>query len=279
MIVLGRQFLPLRDNTAARRELRRGGNDRLGGGPVMSMAVPADRPARRFTPTQREILEAIRSLTVEHQHPPCMREVLDRVGLKTTSALSYQYGKLKDLGYLRWKPGRQRTVEVRLPDEPPFSAEPGQIGPSPGGTGPAVAETHRYTRPEKVAWVPVLGRIAAGAPVLAQQQPTDDYLPLPRDVVGGEDGDLFILQVTSDSMTGVGILPGDWVVVRRLFQAPKNGDIVVAEIDGAEAEITVKTYLKPGRDVVLMPQNPAWPAMLGNKALIRGKVVAVLRRV
>lgn len=245
----------------------------------MDLAVPASQPARRFTPIQREILEAVRSLTAEYQHPPCMREVLDRVALKSTSAVSYQYGKLKDMGYLRWKPGRQRTVEVRLPDEPPFSAEPGQIGPPPEATSPAAGETRGYTRPEKVAWVPVLGRIAAGAPVLAQQQPADDYLPLPRDVVGGEDDDLFILQVTSDSMTGVGILPGDWVVVRRLFQAPKNGDIVAAEVNGTEHEITVKTYLKPGRDIVLMPQNPAWPAMLGNKALIRGKVVAVLRRV
>jgi repressor LexA len=279
MIVLWRQFLPRRDNTAARRELRRSGNDRLGGGPVMNTAVPAGQSPRRFTPTQREILEAVRSLTAEYQHPPCMREVLDRVGLKTTSALSYQYNRLKDMGYLRWKPGRQRTVEVRLPDEPPFSTEPGQVAPPPAGTRPAAGQTPGYTRPEKVVWVPVLGRIAAGAPVLAEQQPTDDYLPLPRDVVGSKDDDLFILQVTSDSMTGAGILPGDWVVVRRLFQAPKNGDIVAAEVDGAEAEITVKTYLKPGRDIVLMPQNPAWPAMLGNKALIRGKVVAVLRRV
>ena len=111
------------------------------------------------------------------------------------------------------------------------------------------------------------------------QKPPEDYLPLPRDVVGGEDEDLFILQVTGDSMTGAGIFPGDWVVVRRLFRPPKNGDIVAAEIEGAEAEITVKTYVKPGRDIVLMPQNPAWPPLLGNKATIRGKVVAVLRRV
>jgi repressor LexA len=248
---------------------------------VVNVAAPAGQSARRFTSIQREILEAVRTLTVEYQHPPCMREVLDRVGLKTTSALSYQYRKLQDMGYLRWKPRRQRTVEVRLPDEPPFSTEPGQIPPPPAGTRPASAKTRGYTRPEKVAWVPVLGRIAAGSPILAQQQPADEYLPLPRDVVGGKDDDLFILQVTSDSMTGAGILSGDWVVVRRLFQAPKNGDIVAAEVDGAgaEAEITVKTYLKPGRDIVLMPQNPAWPAMLGNKALIRGKVVAVLRRV
>jgi repressor LexA len=233
----------------------------------------------RFTPVQREILEAIRGLTVEYQYPPCMREVLARVNLGSTSALSYQYGRLKDMGHLRWKAGRKRTVEARLPDEPPFSADADEPRQPPGDVGPVAGEVRERTRPEKVAWVPVVGQIAAGTPVLAQQQPTEDYLPLPKDVVGGEDEDLFILQVTGDSMSGAGILPGDWVVVRRLFHAPKNGDIVAAETEGPEAEITVKTYVKPGRDIVLMPQNPAWPPLLGNKAIIRGKVVAVLRRV
>jgi repressor LexA len=242
----------------------------------MNTVVPG---RHRFTQIQREILEAIRSLTVEYQHPPCMREVLAQVNLSTTSALSYQYRRLKEMGHLRWKAGRKRTVEVRLPDEPPFTAEVDEPEQPPGGSGPVVGEVREHTRPEKVAWVPVLGRIAAGTPVLAQQQPPEDYLPLPKDVVGGEDEDLFILQVTGDSMTGAGIFPGDWVVVRRLFHAPKNGDIVAAEIEGPEAEITVKTYVKPGRDIVLMPQNPAWPPLLGNKATIRGKVVAVLRRV
>ena len=81
---------------------------------------------------------------------------------------------------------------------------------------------HPHTSPEKVAWVPVLGRIAAGAPVLAEQQPAEDYVPLPKDMVGGKREHLFILQVTGDSMTGVGIFPGDWVVVRKLFQAPRT---------------------------------------------------------
>lgn len=243
----------------------------------MNTAVPGE-PRHRFTQIQREILETIRSLTAEYQYPPCMREVLARVNLGSTSALAYQYGKLKEMGYLRWKAGRKRTVEVRLPDEPPFAAEAEPWQPL-GVTGPVAREVREYTRPEKVAWVPVLGRIAAGTPVLAQQQPPEDYLPLPRDVVGGDDEDLFILQVTGDSMTGAGIFPGDWVVVRRLFHAPKNGDIVAAQTEGTETEITLKTYVKLGREIVLMPQNPTWPPLLGNKATIRGKVVAVLRRI
>jgi repressor LexA len=193
-----------------------------------------------------------------------MREVLARVTLSTPSALSYQYRELEAKGHLRRKQGQPRTVEVRLPGEPDF---------------PAAGTLRGDSRPEKVAWVPVLGRIAAGAPVLAEQQPAEEYLPLPRDVVGGADEDLFIMEVTSDSMSGVGILTSDWVVIRRLFLPPSNGDIVAAEVDGAGPEIALKTYMKLGRDIVLMSQNPDWPPLLGNRATIRGKVVAVLRRV
>jgi repressor LexA len=128
-----------------------------------------------------------------------------------------------------------------------------------------------------VAWVPIAGRIAAGSPVLAEQA-IEDYLPLPREVVGREEG-LFILEVVGDSMIGAEIVTGDWVVVRPLFQAPRNGDIVAATIDGVELEGTVKTYKKVGRHVWLMPQNPAYTPIPGGKAKFAGKVVAVLRRV
>jgi repressor LexA len=133
------------------------------------------------------------------------------------------------------------------------------------------------TGPQKVAWVPIAGRIAAGSPVLAEQA-IEDYLPLPREVVGREEG-LFILEVVGDSMIGAEIVTGDWVVVRPLFQAPRNGDIVAATIDGVELEGTVKTYKKVGRHVWLMPQNPAYTPIPGGKAKFAGKVVAVLRRV
>jgi len=128
-----------------------------------------------------------------------------------------------------------------------------------------------------VVWVPIAGRIAAGSPVLAEQS-IEDYLPLPREVVGRQEG-LFILEVIGDSMIGVGIVPGDWVVVRPLFHAPPNDDIVAATIDGVELEGTVKTYKKVGRHVWLMPQNPAYTPIPGGKAKFAGKVVAVLRRV
>jgi repressor LexA len=127
-----------------------------------------------------------------------------------------------------------------------------------------------------VVWVPIVGRIAAGGPILAEQS-IEDYLPLPRALVGRGEG-LFILEVVGDSMIGVGIISGDWVVISPLFHAPQNGDIVAATINGVELEGTVKTYKKMGRHVWLMPQNPTYTPIPGGKAQFAGKVVAVLRR-
>jgi repressor LexA len=224
---------------------------------------------------QHEILRVIRRLTLSNGYSPCMREVLPEVRLQSTSALSYQYNELTSKGYLRRKPRQPRTVEVRLPDEPPFSLDSGEPAPS-AGPGPPDDRSVIPNR-EKVAWVPIVGRIAAGLPVLAQEL-IEDYFPMPTDVVGREEG-LFILEVAGDSMTGAGIIPGDWVVVRPLFQSPQNGDIVAAIIEGAELECTVKTYRKVDRRVWLMPQNTAYTPIPGGKARIAGKVVAVLRRV
>ena len=168
-------------------------------------------------------------------------------------------------------------MEVRLPGEPAFPPEAGEPGQLPGAAGPQAGQRPGDAGPQKVAWVPIAGRIAAGSPVLAEQA-IEDHLPLPREVAGREEG-LFIPEVAGDSMIGAGIAPGDWVVVRPLFQAPRNGDIVAATIDGAELEGTVKTYKKVGRHVWLMPQNPAYTPIPGGKAKFAGKVVAVLRRV
>ena len=125
--------------------------------------------------------------------------------------------------------------------------------------------------------VPIAGRIAAGGPIRAEQE-IEGYLPLPREVVGRAEK-LFMLRVSGDSMIGVGIFPGDLVVIQPLYEPPKNGDIVAATIDHVEVEGTVKTYLKEGRHVWLMPQNPAYTPIPGGKAKFAGKVVAVLRQV
>jgi repressor LexA len=128
-----------------------------------------------------------------------------------------------------------------------------------------------------VAWVPIVGQIAAGSPILAQES-IEGYFPLPTDVVGREEG-LFILGVVGDSMTGAGIFPRDWVVVRPLFEPPQDGSIVAAAFNGAELEGTVKTYMKVDNQVWLMPQNPAHAPIRGDTAMIAGQVIAVLRRI
>lgn len=229
-----------------------------------------------LTPIQREILHVIRRLARYNGHSPCMREVLDEIRLRSTSALSYQYRELSAKGYLRWKAKQPRTVEVRLPGEPAFPHE----GDEPGLWRDPVPELEPASagiRPDRVAWVPIVGQIAAGSPILAQES-IEGYFPLPTDVVGREEG-LFILGVVGDSMTGAGIFPRDWVVVRPLFEPPQDGSIVAAAFDGAELEGTVKTYMKVDDQVWLMPQNSAHAPIRGDTAKIAGQVIAVLRRI
>ena len=126
---------------------------------------------------------------------------------------------------------------------------------------------------QEAAYVPMLGRIAAGGPILAEQY-IEDIFPLPKQIVG--EGTLFLLKVVGDSMINAAIADGDWVVVRQQKVA-ENGEIVAAMIDG---EATVKTYKhSDDGNVWLMPHNPAYTPIAGNNAEILGKVVAVLRRV
>jgi repressor LexA len=234
----------------------------------------ADRPGD-LTVIQHDILRAIRSLSRDYGHPPAMREVLDRVDLGSVGALAYQYRTLEGKGFIRRQRGRPRTVEARLPGETAFPSDlPDAIQLGPDAS--PLAGTPGVTGQQQVTWVPIAGRIAAGVPVLTGT-PAGEYLPLPTEVVGKEG--VFLLEVAGDSMTGVGIFPGDWVVIRPLFQPPRNGDIVAATIEGLELEGTVKTYKKVGRQVWLMPQNPAHTPIPGDKAEFAGKVVAVLRRV
>jgi repressor LexA len=229
-----------------------------------------------LTLIQHDILRAIRSLSRDYGHPPAMREVLDRVDLGSVGALAYQYRKLEGKGFIRRQRGRPRTVEARLPGEIAFPSDRPDAGQFTPDAGP-LAGAPGGTSQQQVTWVPIAGRIAAGVPVIAGQS-IEGYLPLPTEVVGREEG-VFLLEVAGDSMIGVGIFSGDWVVVRPLFQAPQNGDIVAATIDGAEPESTVKTYRKVGQQAWLIPQNPAHTPIPGDQAKFAGKVVAVLRQV
>jgi repressor LexA len=192
-----------------------------------------------------------------------MREIGRAVGLTSTSSVEHQLSALESKGHLRREAGCPRTVEVRLPGVPPVSVR--------GAKSAAVPAPRRiFTR--EATRVPMVGRIAAGSPVPAEESPEEAF-PLPKELVG--EGDLFMLQVSGDSMIGAAITDGDWVVIRSQSDA-ESGEIVAAMIDG---EATVKTLKRSGDHVWLMPHNSAYPPILGDQAAILGRVVTVLRRV
>ncbi|WP_326555719.1 transcriptional repressor LexA [Micromonospora sp. NBC_01813] len=209
--------------------------------------------AAELTVRQRRILEFIRSWVDRHGYPPSVREIGEAVGLVSPSSVAYQLKEMERKGFLRRDPNRPRAVDVR-----------------PMGDA-ADDEAARASRPTP-AYVPMLGRIAAGGPILAEQA-VEDVFPLPRELVG--EGEVFMLQVKGDSMIDAAICDGDWVVVRQQPTAD-SGEIVAAMIDG---EATVKTYRRRDGHVWLMPHNAAFDPIPGDEATIMGRVVAVLRRV
>lgn len=213
-----------------------------------------------LTERQRTILEVIRSSVVSRGYPPSIREIGDAVGLTSTSSVAHQLRTLERKGYLRRDPNRPRAVDVR-------GADDGGNAETPTTTD--VAGSDALPEP---TYVPVLGRIAAGGPILAEEA-VEDVFPLPRELVG--EGSLFLLKVVGESMIDAAICDGDWVVVRQQHVA-NNGDIVAAMIDG---EATVKTFKKTGDQVWLMPHNPVFDPIPGNNAAILGKVVTVIRKI
>ncbi|MFE9576193.1 transcriptional repressor LexA [Nocardia sp. NPDC006044] len=220
-----------------------------------------------LTVRQRKVLDVIRSSVSERGYPPSIREIGDAVGLTSTSSVAHQLRALERKGFLRRDPNRPRAVDVRGLDE----------------VGRAVTSLHAAAVDESDSvaadsdrptptFVPVLGRIAAGGPILAEQA-VEDVFPLPRELVG--EGSLFLLKVVGQSMIDAAICDGDWVVVRQQNVAD-NGDIVAAMIDG---EATVKTFKRTGKDVWLMPHNPVFEPIPGNDAQVLGKVVTVIRKI
>ena len=227
---------------------------------------PAD--ADGLTLRQRRILEMVRETVERRGYPPSIREMGDAVGLASSSSVAHQLKVLEAKGFLRRDPNRPRALEVLLPGEPrsagrSASRRPLHVGQDETGIGDA------YPEPVNV---PVLGRIAAGGPILAEER-IEDVFPLPRQLVG--EGTMFTLEVRGDSMIEAAICDGDWVVVRQQPTA-ENGDIVAALLDN---EATVKTFKRTRDQLWLMPHNQAYDPIDGNHATILGKVVAVLRRI
>ena len=220
-----------------------------------------------LTHRQRKVLEVIRNSIDRRGYPPSMREIGDAVGLTSPSSVAHQLSALERKGYLRRDPNRPRAIEVISPDT--ASDEPGYRGAAEHDDVDVTGINDE--RPE-ATYVPVLGQIAAGVPILAEEV-VEDVFPLPRQIVG--EGSLFLLKVVGDSMVDAAICDGDWVVVRQQPSAD-NGDIVAAMLDN---EATVKTFKRRDGKVWLMPHNPAFSPIDGDHATILGKVTAVLRRI
>jgi repressor LexA len=228
--------------------------------------IPDGPPdASGLTPRQRKVLEVIRAAVERRGYPPSVREIGEAVGLTSSSSVAHQMKVLQAKGYLRRDPHRPRAVEVLLPPDG------GAVG-VPDSADALVDEAELAAARPAPAYVPVVGRIAAGGPVLAEQA-VEDVFPLPKELVG--EGTLFLLKVTGESMIEAAICDGDWVVVRQQPVAD-NGDVVAAMIDG---EATVKTYKRKDGHVWLLPHNPNYAPIDGDEATVLGRVVAVLRRV
>ena len=217
----------------------------------------ANRRRKNLSEKQRAILEYIARSVDARGYPPSMREIGDAVGLSSLSSVTHQLNQLELSGYLRRDPNRPRALEVLI-DLPESEA---------GSTGAA-----EVSPIGDAAMVPLVGRIAAGIPITAEQQ-VEEIVPLPRQMVGN--GDLFMLKVVGDSMIDAAICDGDYVVVRQQKTAD-NGDIVAAMLND---EATVKVFKQRDGHTWLLPRNSAFEPILGDYAEVLGKVVAVLRSV
>jgi repressor LexA len=196
------------------------------------------------TPRQQRILDFIAATVRDRGYPPTVREIGEAVGLTSSSSVHAQLANLERLGLLHKDPTKPRAVTLE--------------GPRAGSVA-----------------VPVVGRIAAGAPVLAAEQ-VEDYVAVPEGFA--DDADHFALTVSGDSMIGAGIFDGDLVVIRAQDHAA-DGDIVAALLPGpAEEEATIKRLGHDGERVMLIPENPALSPFAMTDGRILGKVVAVLRK-
>ena len=223
----------------------------------MDQNEPVERPSTRrrtsLSDKQLAILDVIQRSVSSRGYPPSMREIGDAVGLSSLSSVTHQLNQLELSGYLRRDPNRPRAMEVLI-DLPSLDED----GPeSTVSIGDAVM-------------VPLVGRIAAGIPITADQQ-IDEVFPLPRQLTGK--GELFMLKVVGESMIDAAICDGDWVVVRQQQNA-ENGDIVAAMLDN---EATVKVFRQRDGHTWLLPRNSNFEPILGDHAEILGKVVTVLR--
>lgn len=231
-------------------------------GPGRPTVTELPDPVSGLTRRQQAILDVIRDSVERRGYPPSIREICQSAGLASTSSVAHQLAMLERKGFLRRDPNRPRAVDVRHSDS---------TADKPKAARRAVAVTDDAPRGDAPVFVPLVGRIAAGGPILAEQM-IEDVFPLPKVLVGG--GTLFVLKVVGESMIDAAISDGDWVVVRQQPDAA-NGEIVAAMIDG---EATVKTFQRRDGHAWLLPHNTAYSPIPADDATILGRVVTVLRK-
>jgi repressor LexA len=229
--------------------------------------------ATGLTPRQTRVLLAIKDSIEQRGYPPSMREIGEKVGLTSSSSVAHQLRVLEEKGFLKRDPNRPRALEVFLPEVMAARRSMGTVsGSAHDAAESSYDETGVGDAMPAATYVPMIGRIAAGGPILAEET-LEDVFPLPKQLVG--EGTLFMLEVSGDSMVDAAICNGDYVVVRQ-EQTAENGDIVAALLDG---EATVKTFQRKDGHVWLLPHNPSYDPIDGTHATILGKVTAVLRRI
>lgn len=222
---------------------------------------------------QSQILRVICDAVADRGYPPSMREIGDAVGLSSLSSVTHQLNQLELSGYVRRDPKRPRALEILISPDAPEATEADIAADAADRPTARIQDLiDAAAADEDSALVPLVGQIAAGVPILAEQH-VDDVLRLPRKLVGK--GDLFLLKVRGESMIEAAICDGDWVVVRSQNSA-QGGDIVAAMLDD---EATVKTFRQRDGHTWLLPRNSAFEPILGDHAVILGKVVAVLRAI
>lgn len=203
-----------------------------------------------LTARQQEILNYIKTEVQKKGYPPSVREIGEAVGLSSSSSVHAHLEKLEEMGYLRRDPTKPRAIEV-LSD------------------GSTIAP---YSSINNLQYVPVVGSVTAGAPILAEQN-VEEYFPLPKDFSRAED--VFMLKVRGDSMVNAGIFDGDMVIVNKEPTA-KNGDIIVALL-GEEA--TVKRFYKETNQIRLQPENEKYDPIFTTDLQVLGKVVGLIRKI
>lgn len=212
-----------------------------------------------LTDRQRKILNVIQDAVKDRGFPPTVREIADLVGLASPASVAHQLSALERKGFIKRDPNSPRAIDLTLPNKSGVAID-GLVGGIEGEQTP------------EAAFVPLVGRIAAGGPILAEESIEAIY-PLPKELVGN--GELFMLEVVGDSMIDAAICHGDKVVVRKQDDA-QNGEIVAALL-GDEA--TVKTLKRKDGHVWLMPANPNYEPINGDHAKILGRVVTVMRKI